>query len=261
MKVWLATWRYLFSAYAAILFVGYLLLIFPLVLLAIPFGRLSGGHFLYRLCKLWADLMFVCWGIRHRNIFEFQPDRSSAYVFVFNHTSYMDIPVIMKSVRRQPFRVLGKAEMANIPVFGLLYRLCVIMVQRDSAEHRAASLRELKWFLEKGISVVIAPEGTFNMSHDPLKSFYDGAFRVAIATQTPIVPMLFLDALDRLHYESIFSLNPGKSRTVFLEPIAVAGLTEADIPALRERVYAIMDAALRRYQASWIKKETNPARA
>lgn len=257
MIVRLAPWQYVFSVYAALVFISYLLIIFPLVIVAIPFGRIRGGNFLYRLCKLWADIMFPLWGISHTNQYDFQPDPTKAYVFVFNHSSYMDIPVIMKSVRKQPFRVLGKAEMARIPVFGLLYRLCVIMVRRDSPEHRAASVQELKWFLHQGISVVIAPEGTFNMSNEPLKSFYDGAFRVAIATQTPIVPMLFLDALDRMHYHSVFSITPGKSRTVFLPPVSVDGLTENDVPALREKVYQIMDAGLRAHQVSWIQSTPN----
>lgn len=261
MTVRLAPWQYVYSVYAAIVFIAYLLIVFPLVILAIPFGRIRGGHFLYRLCKLWADVAFVFWGMRHRNQFDFQPDPSKAYVFVFNHTSYMDIPVIMKSIRKQPFRVLGKAEMAKIPIFGLLYRLCVIMVRRDSPEHRAASVQELTWFLKQGISVVIAPEGTFNMSNQPLKSFYDGAFRVAITTQTPIVPMLFLDALDRMHYDSVFAMTPGKSRTVFLPPVSVEGLTEDDIPALRDHVYQVMDAGLRAHHVSWIQATENlPAR-
>ena len=50
---------------------------------------------------------------------------------------------------------------------------------------------------------MVFPEGTFNMTTQPLKEFYDGAFRVAIETQTPVKPVLFLDAYSRMHYESI----------------------------------------------------------
>ena len=118
----------------------------------------------------------------------------------------MDIPIIMKAIRNQPFRILGKSEMAKIPVFGFLYQHAVVMVDRSSAKKRAESVEHLKLFIRKGISVVIAPEGTFNMTNNPLKEFYDGAFRIAIETQTPIKPILFLDTYHRMHYKSIFTL-------------------------------------------------------
>ena len=98
------------------------------------------------------------------------------------------------------------------------------MVDRSDADHRAKSVEMLKSILKKNISVAIAPEGTFNMTGKPLKEFYDGAFKIAIETQTPIKPVLFLDTYDRLNYHSVFSLTPGRSRSVFLEEISVNGL-------------------------------------
>jgi 1-acyl-sn-glycerol-3-phosphate acyltransferase len=148
---------------------------------------------------------------------------------------------------------LGKAEMAKIPIFGFLYRNSAVMVDRENAEKRAKSVEQLKSVIKKGISIVIAPEGTFNMTHKPLKEFYDGAFKIAIETQTPIKPILFLDAYDRMHYESVFSIKPGKSRSVFLAEIPVAGLTLDDVDFLREQVYKLMEEKLIEYKASWIK--------
>jgi len=192
-------------------------------------------------------------GIFHRNIYETPHDRSKPYVFVFNHISYVDIPVILKTIRWQQFRILGKAEMAKIPLFGFIYRSAAVLVDRSSAEKRAKSVIQLKSVLKKGISIVIAPEGTFNMTGKPLKEFYDGAFKIAIETQTPIKPVLFLDAYDRMHYESIFSFRPGRSRSVYLEEIPVEGLTLQDVTVLKEKVYEIMEEKLIAYKASWIK--------
>ena len=90
-------------------------------------------------------------------------------------------------------------------------------------------------------------------SYQPLKEFYDGAFRVAIETQTPIKPVLFLDTYDRMNYSSVFSLNPGKCRIIYLDEISVEGLTMADVVKLKEKVYVIMENKLREYKASWIK--------
>jgi len=110
-------------------------------------------------------------------------------------------------------------------------------------------------FILAKISVVIAPEGTFNTTGKPLKEFYDGAFKIAIETQTPIKPVVFLDTYDRLHYNNVFSMCPGKSRAVFLEEVAVEGLTISDINSLKNKVYSIMEEALERYNVSWIGHE------
>ena len=243
----------LFSIYGFILFTAFLLLIFPLVVVASFFGKIRGGNFIYRLCRLWADFVLLMMGIPHKNYYESPHDAGRQYVFVFNHISYLDIPVMMKSIQKQQFRILGKAEMAKIPVFGFLYKNAVVLVDRDDAAKRAKSVLQLKSVLKKGISIALSPEGTFNMTGRPLKEFYDGAFKIAIETQTPIKPILFLDTYDRLNYKSIFSLRPGKSRSVFLAEIKVEGLTGKDVALLKQKVYAAMEEALIKYRASWIK--------
>ncbi|MBX2938595.1 MAG: 1-acyl-sn-glycerol-3-phosphate acyltransferase [Ferruginibacter sp.] len=244
----------IYSMYAFIIFVSVMLLLFPAVIVAFFMGRIRGGNLVYDLCRLWADIAFVCWGFRHRNIYEAQPLRNRPTVFVFNHVSFMDIPVMMKTFRKQHIRILGKAEMAKIPLFGFLYKQAVVMVDRSSAAARAKSLHELKEVLQHNISVVIAPEGTFNTTRQPLKSFYDGAFRLAIETQTPVQPVLILDTYDRMHYASVFSMTPGRSRSVYLDPVEVSGLTLEDVKMLKDTVYHIMEQGLIRYQASWIKQ-------
>ncbi|HTD92663.1 MAG TPA: 1-acyl-sn-glycerol-3-phosphate acyltransferase, partial [Chitinophagaceae bacterium] len=108
------------------------------------------------------------------------------------------------------------------------------------------------------ISVVVFPEGTFNTTPAPVKEFYDGAFRLAIETQTPLKPVLFLDTYARMHYNSLFTLNPGISRVVYLAEIPVAGLTIADIEPLKQKAHAIMSEKLKQYQASWIGHESQP---
>ena len=112
--------------------------------------------------------------------------------------------------------------------------------------------------LKKGISIIVFPEGTFNMTPNPLKDFYDGAFRVAIETQMPVKPILFLNTYDRMNYKSIFSLNPGKSRAIFLEEILVEGLTQKDVAMLKQKIYDLMDRKLREYKATWIIDPQTP---
>jgi 1-acyl-sn-glycerol-3-phosphate acyltransferase len=245
--------KILFTVYAFLIFIGFLLLIFPIVVVASLFGKINGGNFIYSLCHIWADFFLFMTGIFHRNIYEVPHDRSRQYVFVFNHISYVDIPVLLKTIRWQHIRVLGKAEMAKVPLFGFIYKSAAVMVERGDAEKRAGSVQQLKSVLKKGISIVIAPEGTFNMTNKPLKEFYDGAFKIAIETQTPIKPVLFLDTYDRMNNETIFSINPGKSRSVYLAEVPVEGLSLDDVGFLKNKVFKIMEDKLIAYNASWIK--------
>ena len=252
MKYIILPFRILYCLYAVLTFIAIMLLVIPFVIIGSFFGKIDGGNFIFRLCMLWGDLWFFLIGIRHQNLYESPHDKSKHYIFVANHISYLDAPIIVKTIR-QPIRVLGKIELAKVPVFGFIYRNAIVTVDRSSAENRARSVRVLKSVLAKGISIFIFPEGTFNMGHQPLKDFYDGAFKIALESQTPIKPVLFLDSYDRMHYGSVFSLLPGKSRAVFLEEIPVDGLTTRDVELLKKKVYDIMDAKLRSYSAAWIK--------
>lgn len=210
----------------------------------------------YRLCIVWADLWFPLIGIWHKRIFEVPHDKTKQYIFVTNHISYLDAAIIPKAYR-QPVRPLGKVEMSKVPVFGFIYRNAIVTVDRSSPENRASSVRVLKSIISKGISVLVFPEGTFNMGTTPLKDFYDGAFRVAIETQTPVKPVLFLDAYTRMPYESLFLMTPGKSRIVYLDEIPVNGYTLENVKELKDKVYAVMEKKLVEYNAAWRKLSAN----
>ncbi len=253
MKLARSLFSYLFSIYGFLVFIILMFLLFPFVVLASFFGKVRGGNMVYYICRFWANACLLLWGIRHQNRFESPHDPAHPCIFLFNHISYMDIPILMSSFRYQHIRVLGKAEMAKVPVFGFIYKNAVVTVDRSDAAHRAQSVNTLKAVLKKNISIVIAPEGTFNMSNKPLKDFYDGAFRIAIETNTPIKPVLFLDAYDRLRYESIFSLSPGRSRAIYLAEVPVSEYSLAELPVLKAKVYSMMEAGLIKYKASWIR--------
>lgn len=202
---------------------------------------------MYRSYSFLFRLWYLLTGIIHKDIYESPDNKQKQYIFVANHISYMDIPPVLLAIH-QPVRILGKYEMVKIPIFGWIYRIAVVLVDRSSPEARARSVRALKSALKKNISIFIFPEGTFNETAEPLKDFYDGAFRLAIEMQTPIKPLLFVDTIDRLHYKGILNLTPGKNRVVHLPEIQVDGLTMADLKSLKQTVYDSMDAGLRRYR-------------
>lgn len=253
MRLLLKPLQWIYFIYAVILFVFIMLLIFPFAIAASFFGRIRGGNMIMRLCRIWADSWFFLIFIYFKKIYETAHDKKKSYIFVSNHISYLDAAIIPKAYR-QPIRPLGKIEMSKVPVFGFIYQKAIVTVDRGSAERRADSVRILKSIIRKGISVLVFPEGTFNMTQQPLKEFYDGAFRVAIETQTPIKPVLVLDAYSRMNYKTVFSLNPGICRIVYLDEIPVDGLTVKDSVKLKEKVYDLMERKLKQYGAEWISE-------
>jgi 1-acyl-sn-glycerol-3-phosphate acyltransferase len=252
-KIWLNPFRLLYCLYALLLFIAGMLSVLPFVAVFSLQGAKKGGNRIYRVCRWWDDAWLFLVGIRSRRISAEIVDPSRSYIFVSNHISYLDIPMILQGVTRNSFRILGKAEMARIPLFGYIYSRAVVMVDRSSVRDRSRSVRDLKTILAGELSVFIFPEGTFNETGKPLKDFFDGAFRIAIEMQTAVQPMLFLDTYDRMNPATIFSLCPGRSRVVFLPTVEVEGMGIEALPALKERVFAVMEDGLHHYGATWIK--------
>ena len=243
--------QFLYNIYAFITFVAIMLLIFPFVIIASFSGRIKGGNMILRLCMIWADIWFPIVFISIKKIYESPHNKKKQYIFVTNHISYLDSAVLVKAYR-QPVRPLGNVETGKLPLFGFIYRNAIVSVDRSSAENRIASIRILRSIISKGISVLVFPEGTFNMTNKPLKEFYDGAFRLALETHSPIKPVLFLDTYDRMNYRGLLSLTPGKCRIVYLDEIPVKDLTIKDAQYLKQKVYELMESKLIEYKTTWI---------
>ena len=256
MRLLLRSLHLLYNIYAIMLFVAIMLIIFPFVIISSFSGRIKGGNMILRLCMFWADIWFPLVFIRIEKTYESPHDKSKQYIFVTNHISYLDSAVLVKAYR-QPFRPLGKVETGKIPVFGFIYRKAIVSVDRSSLDNRIKSMRILRSIISKGISVLVFPEGTFNMTNGPLKRFYDGAFRLALETHTPIKPVLFLDNYDRMYYKALFSLTPGRCRIVYLDEIPVEDLTTRDAHYLKQKVYELMEKKLVEYKATWINPSFN----
>ena len=247
MKILLRVLQIVYCLYALALFIVLMFYILPFVFAFALFSKPRSGNLLYTACAYWAKIWCIMVGIRHSELYEAPHDTLKQYIFVANHISYMDIPAAVRCIH-QPVRALGKYEMVKYPIFGIIYKATVVLVDRKSAHKRAESVRALKTVLQQGVSIFIFPEGTFNETSHPLKGFYDGAFRIAIETQTPIKPILFLDTHERMHYRGFFELTPGRSRVVYLQEVNVQGYSIDQLHELKQKVYNQMEEGLRRYK-------------
>ena len=133
-----------------------------------------------------------------------------------------------------------------------MHKLRILVVDDESQMHR---------FLGPALNAAgYDPVDYLQRHHDKIVTLHikdrkrpaDGANLPFGEGETPIKPVLLLDAYSRMHYKSIFSLNPGRSRALFLPAISVEGLQRSDLPQLRDRVFQSMETALREENAAWI---------
>ena len=248
MKKIVRLFQIIYCIYALCIFACLTIISLFAMIFILPMGYRYLTIGIYKIGRYFSKTLYLFIGMRHQEIYEGVHHFNQAHVFVGNHNSYMDIPPIVQ-LKHQPIKPLGKFESSKIPLFGLFYRHIVIMVDRSNPEKRGQSLQNLKEALRQKISIFIFPEGTFSMTDEkPLKDFYNGAFKLAIEMQVPIQPVLMVDAVDRMHFSSIFSLSPGLNRIVYLPTVYVDNYTLDDVEILKQQVHQMMDDGLRRYR-------------
>jgi len=185
--------------------------------------------------KVFMPLVFC--PVRRKGLEYFEPGVN--YIVVCNHNSLMDVPVTTPGVPGLN-KTLAKIEMARIPLFGMMYKIGSVLVDRQNEQSRRNSYEQMKEVLAMGMHMILYPEGTRNKTGQPLKSFYDGAFSLAIDTQHPIMPAILFHTRKILPPGRIFYALPHRIDFHFLPPIPTQGLSKDDMPALKEKVFGIM---------------------
>lgn len=228
------------SIFFYILFLGFFVLIFPfhfifLLFTAKPFHNAS--HFLN---KMWGWIIMYPVGIWLKNINRKKVPRKGVFIYAPNHTSYLDIPICNVSIRGT-FRFMGKAELNSLPLFGYMFKRLHIPVDRGSRSQSYQSFTSAKEVLLKGTSVLIFPEGTIpDKKAVDLLRFKEGAFRLAIETGVPLVPMTVLGAARALPDDGKYLIHPTRVRVIYHDPIETKGMDVSEAGVLRQRVYDLM---------------------
>ncbi len=231
----------LYIIWVFIVFTVFMLILLPVFILPILIGQ-KYGYITYWGLGAWAWIFSKLTFIRYEIIGKQNVDKNESFIYTCNHTSFLDAPGLALAVPTQ-FRPLAKKELKKIPVFGLIIRVATIIVDRSSPESRRESVNKLTRLLKKGLSILIFPEGTQNRTKERLQPFYDGAFRIAIETQTEILPMVIINA-GKLMPPSSLKIKPGKIKVVFGKPVSAKGLTLKQVKQLKESVYEQMDRLL-----------------
>ncbi|MBL85369.1 MAG: 1-acyl-sn-glycerol-3-phosphate acyltransferase [Winogradskyella sp.] len=213
-----------------------IIVMFPILLISI--SREKWYPFFFKLARIWAKFILIGMGFNYKIIKEEVPNPKKSYMFIANHTSMTDIMLMLVAVKN-PFVFVGKKELAKIPLFGFFYKRTCILVDRSSAKSRQAVFLRAQRRLKQGLSICIFPEGGVPEEHIVLDEFKDGAFRLAINHQIPIVPLTFYDNKKRFSY-TFFSGGPGAMRTKIHQFLKTENLKVADTKALNQKARAII---------------------
>lgn len=215
-----------------------IIILFPILFLTILSEKTYPQFFF--LARFWAKIILYGMGFYYKIDFEQKLEKGKSYMLVANHTSMLDIMLMLLVVKNNPFVFVGKKELAKIPIFGFFFKRVCIMVDRSSSKSRFKVFELAQKRLHQGLSICIFPEGGVPDNENIiLDEFKDGAFRLAIEHQIPIVPMVFLDNKKRFPFR-FFSGTTGRMRVKILPFIETKGLTLGNRQEVKQKTRAII---------------------
>jgi len=205
--------------------------VLPSALAGLGVGLLNGSHRdgINVTASLWGDLTTALSGIDLRVDGEEHLWSHRPAVFIFNHQSGLDGPLMVKLVRRD-ITAISKQEVRRNPVFGPLFTAAgVVFVDRSNTKKAIEAMRPAVQALREGRSVLVAPEGTRRPT-PLLGPFKKGAFHLAMEAGVPIVPVVFRNVLDALPKHGLI-IRPATVEAVVLPPIDTSRWTSANLNA------------------------------
>lgn len=235
-RIW-AVWALLIFTITMLLF------LIPVFIFCLPAREPTRTHRFIAASRFWMGVFLPLIGcpltVRGKHHFK----KGQPYIVICNHNALMDVPISSPAIPGGN-KTIAKAEMARIPVFGLIYKMGSVLVDRKSDRSRKESYSRMKEVLAMGLHMCIYPEGTRNTTDQPLKAFHDGAFRLAIDTKTPIIPGIIFNTRKVNPAHKTFYLMPYPLRIEFLEPLEISAGETAD--NLKQRARVVMEREITR---------------
>lgn len=230
----------------------YMLMAIPIIVmlpfLFISILKESWYPYFFVMARIWSKFILMGMGFYVKSEAEEEIVEGKSYMFVANHTSMTDV-MLMFSLVKNPFVFVGKKELTKIPLFGFFYKRTCILVDRNCSKSRSKVFARAQNRLNQGISICIFPEGGIPEDESiVLDSFKDGAFRLAIEHQIPIVPMTFADNKKRFSY-TFFSGSPGLMRVKIHRFFNTKGKNAEYKKQLKEEVHQVILEQLQKHEA------------
>jgi 1-acyl-sn-glycerol-3-phosphate acyltransferase len=181
------------------------------------------GNSVHIIARIWAKSILFVSGIKVEVEGLTNIDPSKSYVYMSNHRSNFDIPVLLGCLPIQ-FRWLAKAELFKIPIFGrAMSGAGYVKIDRSNRVSAFKSINQVAAKMKNGVSVMIFPEGTRSEDGD-VKPFKKGGFVMAVDTGAPIVPVI-LRGTRSIMAKGSWRINPGDVTLSIEKPIDTTGYT------------------------------------
>lgn len=232
--------HWLYSRYCLAVFALIFLVFFPFFWLFIQNN--GWRRFALRLNHWWAVLFWKLSFIPVKQIYRTPLDPRARYVFCANHTSFLDIPLI--GLCQNLFVFVGKSSLSKVPLFGYVFKKIHITVDRSSLKSKYESIQRASVAIDQGISLAMFPEGGTEKKPPRLEPFKDGAFRVAIEKQIPIVPVTIPYNWIILPSHQGLMVNRRTSVIIYHKPLPTEGLSLQDLESLKGQVTRIIQSEL-----------------
>jgi 1-acyl-sn-glycerol-3-phosphate acyltransferase len=217
----------------------------PLAVLTILLGLVEPyGKRVYRINQFWTWIILRLGGITLKIEGEDNIDPKRPYIFMVNHQSNIDIPVLVQALTRFQLRLIAKKELFRVPFFGwAMWATKHIAVDRADPANAVKSLQRAKEKIAAGISVVVFPEGTRSRDGRLLR-FKKGGFLLAVQAHTQIVPVT-INGSGTVLPSGAWRLHSGLIEVVIGKPIAVEGHRAGKLRVLSDEVRQAIAANLR----------------
>ncbi|MFT6866139.1 MAG: 1-acyl-sn-glycerol-3-phosphate acyltransferase [Cyclobacteriaceae bacterium] len=235
----------LYSIYFYIIFIIAFIIVIPIILFLAQFKNLERAAL--KVNRYWSWVFFKMIFIPVKFSFEQKLPKDQNYIFCANHFSYIDIPVI--AGLPFPFKYIGKSSIKKIPVFGYMFAKLHITVDRSSIKNRAESLRVSREAIQRGFNITFFPEGgiiTVNPPH--MVNFKDGAFRLSIEENVPIVPVTMPDNYKILPDDNAYLFRPKKCKVIVHKPIYPAD-HNYDLESIKAATKTVIEQELLRHHS------------
>lgn len=184
-------------------------------------------------------------GVFFRYQYEEKLNPKQTYIYCANHTSNLDI-MIFCIMGHGKFHFMGKDELLNNPVLGIFFKTIDISVNRDSKISAFRAFKKAGENLEKGMSLIIFPEGKIDDHYPPkLGEFKNGPFRLAIDKNIPLVPVSITNVW-KINWDdgAKYGSKPGICDIYVHKPINTSTLADIDSDVLKENVFKLIDSKL-----------------
>lgn len=226
----------IWALWGLIIFIITFIIIFIPSMMAYLSKEPKGQSYFIKVSKLWMNIWLFLIGCPVKVSGKENFISGKNYVVVFNHNALLDVPLSAPYVPGGN-KTIAKDSFAKVPIFGFFYRKGSVLVNRKSEQSRIKSFEAMKTVLQKGMHMCIYPEGTRNRTAEPLKPFYDGAFKLAVETKKDIIPCIIIGTKKAMPVDKPFYLLPTRLQMHFLPAVSSENV-EAKI--LKEKVFTIM---------------------